>query len=121
MNHKGIWLLSAIAGMILCCGLLQGAAAEELVTVGATQPISGGPPSIVATTPMLEAGLKDCLGIANEEGGINGKKLRYVMGDDKYNGGVGKKVFEELMAEYHPLCMFGSGTPVASLTRVLEP
>lgn len=105
--------MSVMSAVILCFVLVQGAFAEELVTVGATQPVSAGPPSIVATTPMLEAGLKDCLAIANLEGGINGKKLRYVMGDDQYNADVGRKAFEALMSKDHPLCMFGSGTPVA--------
>ncbi len=113
MEKKGVRLLTAIVAVTLCCALVEGALAEELITVGSTQPISGGPKSIVATTPMLEAGLKDCVEITNEEGGINGKKLRFVVGDDQYKADVGKKAFEELVSKYNPLCMFGSGTPVA--------
>jgi len=113
MEKRGNWLLRAITAVILCCALVQGAVAEEMVTVGATVPATAGPPSIVATAPELEAGLKDCLDLANQEGGINGKKLRFVMGNDQYNGEVAKKVFEELVLKYHPLCMFGSGTPPA--------
>jgi hypothetical protein len=50
---------------------------------------------IAATTEVLEAGIRDALGIANDEGGINGKKLRHVMQDDQYKPDVGVKVFEE--------------------------
>ena len=68
---------------------------------------------------MLEAGIRDALGIANDEGGINGKKLRHVMQDDQYKPDVGVKVFEEIVAKYKPLCFFGSGTPVALATAPL--
>ncbi|MGO9571959.1 MAG: ABC transporter substrate-binding protein, partial [Desulfomonilaceae bacterium] len=51
-----------------------------------------------------------------EEGGINGKKLQYVMEDDQFKPDVGLRVFEDLMSKYKPLCVFGSGTPVALAT-----
>jgi branched-chain amino acid transport system substrate-binding protein len=98
--------------------VVQGAAAQETIVVGMSTAPSG-PPAIAATTEVLEAGIKDALGIANEEGGINGKKLRHVMEDDAYKPDVGVKVFEEIMAKYKPLCFFGSGTPVALATAPL--
>ncbi|MGB6063605.1 MAG: ABC transporter substrate-binding protein [Desulfomonilaceae bacterium] len=95
--------------------ILHRAAAEELITVGLSLS-PGGPPSIAETTEALESGVRDCLEMANEEGGINGKKLRCVMEDDQYKPDVGVRVFESMMGRYNPLCFFGSGTPVALAT-----
>jgi branched-chain amino acid transport system substrate-binding protein len=112
MKRKGSALSYLLMSLILLCGMIQVAAAEEPITIGATLPVTG-PPSIAATTASLDSGLKDCIAITNEEGGINGKKIRYFYADDQYKPDVGIKVFEDLMAKYKPLCVFGSGTPVA--------
>ena len=104
------WLLAS--ALVLCLGLVQGAIAEESITIGATVPIVG-PKAITDGSPPLEDALKDCIAIANQEGGINGKKLRYAMEDDEFKPDVGKRAFEALMTKYQPLCVFGSGTPVA--------
>ncbi len=59
------------------------------------------------------------MAIANQEGGINGKKLRYIMKDDQYKPDVGVRVFEQLMSTDNPLAVFGSGTPVALAVQPL--
>ncbi|MBI5248701.1 MAG: ABC transporter substrate-binding protein [Desulfomonile tiedjei] len=104
-----------IVALILSLAIIQGAMAEELITIAATLPITG-PKSVADGAPPLEAALKDCVAITNEEGGIAGKRLRYVMEDDQYKPDVGLRVFEDLMAKYKPMCVFGSGTPVAVAT-----
>jgi branched-chain amino acid transport system substrate-binding protein len=114
--------VSAFAGLILALlftfAAVQGVAAQEPIMVGMSTAPSG-PPAIAATTEVLEAGIRDALGMANDEGGINGKKLQYVNKDDQYKPDVGVKVFEEVVAKYKPLCFFGSGTPVALATAPL--
>jgi branched-chain amino acid transport system substrate-binding protein len=117
--RKQISLLPVvILALLATVAVVQVAAAQETIVVGMSTAPSG-PPAIAATTEVLEAGIKDALGIANEEGGINGKKLRHVNEDDHYKPDVGVKVFEEIMAKYKPLCFFGSGTPVALATAPL--
>lgn len=102
-----------LMSLILICAMSQVAAAEEQITICATLPVTG-PPSIAATTASLDSGFKDCVAMTNEEGGINGKKVRYFSADDQYKPDVGTRVFEDLVAKYNPLCVFGSGTPVAA-------
>lgn len=92
--------------------------AQDRITVGISLPRTG-PPGIAATADALECGIKDSLGIANDEGGINGKKLQLVSADDQYKPDVGVKVFEDIMSKNKPLCFFGSGTPVALATAPL--
>jgi branched-chain amino acid transport system substrate-binding protein len=104
------WHLVAALG--LCLAIVTGAIAEEPITIGATLPVIG-PKAITDGTPPLDAALKDCIAITNEEGGINGKKLRYAMEDDQFKPEEGIKAFETLMTKHKPLCVFGSGTPVA--------
>lgn len=104
-----------VVALILSFAIIQGVMAEDLITIAATLPVIG-PKAITDGTPPLDAALKDCVAIANEEGGINGKKLQYVMADDQFKPDVGLRVFEDLMSKYKPLCVFGSGTPVALAT-----
>jgi branched-chain amino acid transport system substrate-binding protein len=118
MERKGCALSYLLVILILVCAMSQVAAAEEPITICATLPVTG-PPSIAATTASLDSGLKDCIAMTNEEGGINGKKIRYFYADDQYKPDVGTKVFEDLMAKYNPLCVFGSGTPVAAAVAPL--
>lgn len=109
---KGSCLIVAV---ILSFAITQGVIAEDLITIAATLPVIG-PKAITDGTPPLDAALKDCVAMANEEGGINGKKLQYVMADDQFKPDLGLRVFEDLMSKYKPLCVFGSGTPVALAT-----
>lgn len=97
---------------------IGGSEAQEKIMVGLSLSPTG-PPSIAERTEDLEAGMRDCLDIANEEGGINGKKLGHVMQDDQYKADVGAKVFEDTMAKYKPLCFFALGSPVALATAPL--
>jgi branched-chain amino acid transport system substrate-binding protein len=118
MKRRKSVALNLVLALFLAFVTLHSAAAEEPITVGLSLSPTG-PPMIAATTKSLESGVRDCLEMANEEGGINGKKLRCVMEDDQYKPDVGVRVFEEMMAKYNPLCFFGSGTPVALATAPL--
>ncbi|MGO9571662.1 MAG: ABC transporter substrate-binding protein [Desulfomonilaceae bacterium] len=99
--------------LLLSFVIVQGAMGEEPITIAATLPATG---PVAHGSPPIDAALKDCVAMTNEEGGINGKKLQYVSEDDQYKPDVGLRVFEDLMSKYHPLCVFGSGTPVALAT-----
>ena len=118
MKKRGSMALGLALALFLIFATVHGAVAEEPITVGLSLSPTG-PPSIAATTESLESGVRDCLDMANAEGGINGKKLRCVMQDDQYKPDVGVRVFEDMMAKYNPLCFFGSGTPVALATAPL--
>jgi len=103
----GRLILSAILILSLIPAVV---AAEETITIGATLGMTGPPPIAKASIP-LDIALKDCFAIANEEGGINGKKIRYVMKDDQYKAEVGLRVFEELISSENPLCVLARALP----------
>ncbi len=77
------------------------------VTVGAVVALTG--PFAFAGAPLGE-GLKDSLMMANEAGGINGKKIRYVMEDTQYKLDLAKPAFARIMQQYKPLAMYGDST-----------
>ncbi len=86
--------------------------AAEPITVAALVGLSG-PGGVAKGSIQLNLGLKDCLAIANQQGGINGKKIRYVMKDDSYKPAIAVRLFEQMMETEKPLAFFGSGTPAA--------
>ncbi len=110
-NRSGL-----IVALILSFALVQAVIAQDTITIGGTQPLTG-PKVFVDEGIPLTAAMKDCVAITNAEGGINGRKLRYVEEDDQFNPEVGVKAFETLMSKYNPLCVSGSGTGVALALR----
>ena len=102
----------SIIALILSFAFVQAAMAQDTITVGVTQPLTGPKVFVDEGIPLIAA-MKDCVAITNSEGGINGKKLQYAQEDDQFNPEVGVKAFENLMSKYNPLCVFGSGTGVA--------
>lgn len=102
----------SIIALILSFAFVQAAMAQDTITVGVTQPLTGPKVFVDEGIPLIAA-MKDCIAITNSEGGINGKKLQYAQEDDQFNPEVGVKAFENLMSKYNPLCVFGSGTGVA--------
>jgi branched-chain amino acid transport system substrate-binding protein len=111
MKKNNGLLLRLVVALILTWAMVQGAIAQEL-TIG-SMPGASGPPAIAATAPLIDGAFKDCVAITNEEGGINGKKLRTFTADDQYKPDVALKVLDEVMARDKPLALFGSGTPAA--------
>jgi len=101
-----------IALLILGFALVPSAMAQETITIGNTQPLTG-PKVFIDEGAPLDLGLRDCVGMTNEEGGVNGKKIQYVVEDDQFKPDVGLRAFEDLMPKYKPLCVFGSSTGVA--------
>ena len=101
-----------VVALILSLVFAGVVSAQQTITIGSTQPLTGPKVFIDEGIPLIAA-MKDCVAMTNEEGGINGKKLQYAQEDDQFNPSVGVKAFENLMSKYNPLCVFGSGTGVA--------
>ena len=94
--------------IILAFGLMVGASvAQEDIKVGAVQPITG---RFAFAGVNINAGLEDALMMANEEGGINGKKIKYIMEDGQYQLDVGTAAFKRIMARDNPIVMYGEST-----------
>ncbi|MFH1117815.1 MAG: ABC transporter substrate-binding protein [Pseudomonadota bacterium] len=112
INRPGNAALVFSLFTVLSLLLMGSALAEEPITVAALVGLSG-PGSVAKGSIELDLGLKDCLAIANERGGINGKKIRYVMKDDSYKPDTAVRLFAQMMETEKPLAFFGSGTPAA--------
>lgn len=94
--------------LILAFGLMIGASvAQEEIKVGAVQPITG---RFAFAGVNINAGLEDALMMANEQGGINGKKIKYIMEDGQYQLDVGTAAFKRIMARDNPIVMYGEST-----------
>lgn len=81
-------------------------AADE-IKVGAVQPITG---RFAFAGVQINQGLEDALKMANAEGGINGKQIKYIMEDGTYNVDKAVAAFKRIMARDNPIIMYGEST-----------
>jgi branched-chain amino acid transport system substrate-binding protein len=110
---KGCVLFLAL---LLCLGLFcTTQAAAEDVTICAVHPFSGR--FAFAGIHGADA-MEDAIGMANEEGGINGKKILYYWADGEYTNDAGIAAFKRLYAQYKPVAMWGQST---GMTQSLSP
>jgi len=93
-----------LAVLVLFSGMVW---AQEEIKVGAVQPITG---RFAFAGVNINAGLEDALMMANEEGGINGKKIKYIMEDGQYQLDVAIAAFKRIMTRDNPLVMYGEST-----------
>jgi branched-chain amino acid transport system substrate-binding protein len=82
-------------------------AADEVVTIGACQPITG---RFAFAGAQLNAGLADYIAHANEQGIVKGKKLVYIYEDTGYDTEKAVATFKKMMAQHSPVIMYGEST-----------
>lgn len=82
-------------------------AADDVVTVGACQPITG---RFAFAGVAINAGLQDSLNLANEKGLVPGKKFKYVYEDSGYDTEKAVACFKKMMAQNAPVIMYGEST-----------
>ena len=102
--------LIRLAAMLLTVsvGLAPAArAADDVVTVGACQPITG---RFAFAGIAINAGLQDYLNLANEKGLVKGKKFNYVYEDSGYDTEKAVACFKQIMAKHSPVIMYGEST-----------
>lgn len=90
--------------LALCCNPVL---AQDVIKVGAVQPITG---RFAFAGFNINAGVEDALMMANEAGGINGKKIQYIMEDGQYQLDVAIAAFKRIMSKDNPLVMYGEST-----------
>ena len=95
--------------------LTQPVIAEDEIKVGAVQPVTG---RFAFAGVHINDGLEDALMMANAEGGINGKKIKYIMEDGTYKVDVAVAAFKRIMARDNPIIMYGEST---SLGKAMAP
>jgi branched-chain amino acid transport system substrate-binding protein len=86
---------------------LPARAADDVVTVGACQPITG---RFAFAGVAINAGLQDYLNLANERQLVKGKKFNYVYEDSGYDTDRAVACFKKIMAQHNPVIMYGEST-----------
>jgi branched-chain amino acid transport system substrate-binding protein len=100
-----IFILIALGAMLM--GFRLTAQAQDEIRIGAVQATIG---PFSKAFIEINAGLKDIINITNSEGGINGKKIKYIMTPTDYDVEESKQAFEAIMKEHSPHAMFGNST-----------
>ena len=95
-----IAMIAAAAWIGLTFFPAVGSAADDVIKVGAVQPVTG---RFAFAGVHINAGLEDALNMANEEGGINGKKIQYIMEDGTYTMDVAMAAFKRIMSRDNPV------------------
>ena len=98
-----------VAAVLLAALLLAPAAraADEVITVGACQPITG---RFAFAGVAINQGLQDYLNLANEKKLVPGKKFNYVYEDSGYDTEKAVACFKKMMAQNAPQIMYGEST-----------
>ncbi|MBW1782187.1 MAG: ABC transporter substrate-binding protein [Deltaproteobacteria bacterium] len=106
-----------ILSLVLCMGVfaVSKAMAEQAPTICGVHPFTGR--FAFAGIHGADA-MEDAVAMANEAGGINGKKIVYHWADGEYKNDVGIAAFKRLYAQYKPQCMWGQST---GMTKALGP
>lgn len=104
MTRRVFVIMSLIALAVCSSGVVQ---AQDAIKVGAVQPITG---RFAFAGGHINAGLEDALMMANEEGGINGKQIKYIMEDGQYQLDVATAAFKRIMSRDNPMIMYGEST-----------
>ena len=105
MGKLRVLIMLIAVGMFSLAGVKSFAADE--IKVGAVQPITG---RFAFAGVQINQGLEDSLVMANEEGGINGKQIKYIMEDGTYNVDAAVAAFKRIMARDNPIIMYGEST-----------
>jgi branched-chain amino acid transport system substrate-binding protein len=103
---KGRVLLAVT--LALCLTLQAGLAySEDDIKIGACQPITG---RFAFAGKYLNQALMDYVTYVNEQGGIGGKKFKYIYEDTGYDLQRAIAGFKRIMAQDKPIMMYGEST-----------
>ncbi len=103
-------LVVMFAFTVATTGAVPARSADGAVTIGGVLPLTG----IIGSAGIHgEAGIRDAIAVANQEGGVNGKRVEIVIGDGRYKLDVGKQVFRSIMEKYNPPMMVGASTALS--------
>jgi ABC-type branched-subunit amino acid transport system substrate-binding protein len=116
-------LLSAVVLGILACGSQQSAAQQaktdigvtkDTITIGATYPVSGSASAYYSVAKGANAYFE----YINSKGGVNGRKIKYLVVDDAYTPANTPAKARELVEEDQVFLTYGNlGTPTNLAVR----
>lgn len=104
-----------IFSLVLFLAPFSIAIAQKAPTICAVHPFTG---RFAFAGIEGSAALQDVVDMANEAGGVNGKKIQYYWADGEYKDDVGIAAFKRLYAQHTPQVMFGQST---GMTKALGP
>ncbi len=111
MRSMRICVLLFVA--ILCIfSVVSPVEAQEEVTIASILPLTG---TFSAGGIQGAEADRDCVDIANQEGGINGKKIKYIIEDGQWKDDVAMTLYENIMTAHNPLMFFAQNTQQARL------
>lgn len=93
--------------VLVLVGVGKPVSAEDMIKVGACMPITG---RFAFAGKHLHQGLMDSLNYANEQGGVGGKKFKYIYEDTGYDLKRAIASFKKIMAQDNPVMMYGEST-----------
>lgn len=99
-----------LVAILLTCIVAAPVLAQEVIKIGAVMPLSG---VFSFAGADASAAIDDAFTIANQEGGINGKKLQWIVVDGQYKVDVALAAFKRIMELEKPLMMFGESTALS--------
>ncbi|MBW2007388.1 MAG: ABC transporter substrate-binding protein [Deltaproteobacteria bacterium] len=99
-------LMLGVLALSLALFVSPALSAQE-IKVGAVMPVTG---RFAFAGVHINEGLEDALMMANAEGGIHGKKIKYIMEDGTYKVDVAVAAFKRIMARDKPIIMYGEST-----------
>jgi branched-chain amino acid transport system substrate-binding protein len=100
---------------VMFLGICPVSQAQQTYTLCAVHPFTG---RFAFAGVHGQDAMKDAVDMANEAGGINGKKLQYFWKDGEYKDDVGIAAFKSLYTQYKPQIMWGQST---GMTKALGP
>jgi len=104
---------AALSPLLMQHGAAQAQSGD--IVIGAAQPVTG----VFAFAGLqMHYGLMDYVEWRNGKGGVQGRKLRYVMEDSGFKVDQGVAIFKKIMAAEKPSFFYCDGTPlVKAITR----
>ncbi|MGE0233063.1 MAG: ABC transporter substrate-binding protein [Flavobacteriaceae bacterium] len=82
LNIGSVRLAASLAAMLLASGIPGAALAQgKTITLGAAGPLSG---TYAALAPVFD-GMKAAFNMVNDQGGIDGYKIEFIVRDDQFN------------------------------------
>ena len=96
-----------VGALIAVTPWVSAVGADDVVTIGACQPITG---RFAFAGAAINAGLQDYIQYANHKGLVRGKKLQYVYEDSGYDTDRAVACFKKIVAQHSPQIMYGEST-----------
>jgi len=97
---------AAALGTLGAPRILRAQSADDIV-IGSSSPITGVFANVGAD---LNAGIEDYCNWRNEQGGIDGRRLRFVWEDSAYRTNESVAIFRKIMASDNPQLYYGDST-----------